>query len=45
LAGRSSAEIYAEEIRSALRHIGELTGEVRTEEVLEDIFSRFCVGK
>jgi tRNA modification GTPase len=40
-----SEEIYAEEIRTALRLIGELTGEVRTEEVLEDIFGRFCVGK
>jgi tRNA modification GTPase len=45
LAERHSEEIYAEEIRSALRFVGELTGEVRTEEVLEDIFSRFCVGK
>jgi tRNA modification GTPase len=40
-----SEEIYAEEIRAAVRLIGELTGEVRTEEVLDDIFGRFCVGK
>lgn len=40
-----SEEIYAEEIRTAVHKIGELTGEVRTEEVLEDIFGRFCVGK
>jgi tRNA modification GTPase len=45
LAERHSEEIYAEEIRTALRLIGELTGEVRTEEVLEEIFGRFCVGK
>jgi tRNA modification GTPase len=45
LAERHSEEIYAEEIRAALRLIGELAGEVRTEEVLEDIFGRFCVGK
>jgi tRNA modification GTPase len=44
-AGRESEEIYAEEIRSALRLIGELTGEVRVEEVLGAIFGRFCVGK
>ena len=25
--------------------VGELTGEVRVEEVLDDIFGRFCVGK
>lgn len=45
LAGGDSEELCAEEIRSALRRVAELTGEVRTEEVLEDIFSRFCVGK
>jgi tRNA modification GTPase len=44
LSGGHSEELCAEEIRSALRFIGELTGEVRTEEVLEDIFGRFCVG-
>ena len=40
-----SEEIYAEEVRTALRHMGELTGEVRAEDVLDDIFGRFCVGK
>jgi tRNA modification GTPase len=45
LAGRHSEEIPAEEIRSALNSIGELTGEVRAEEILDDIFGRFCVGK
>ncbi len=40
-----SEEVYAEEIRTALNLVGELTGEVRAEEVLDDIFSRFCVGK
>jgi tRNA modification GTPase len=46
LQGKGRAEeIFAEEVREALRLIGELTGEVRVEEVLDDIFSRFCVGK
>jgi tRNA modification GTPase len=45
LAAGHSQEICAEEIRAAIGHIGELTGEVRTEEVLREIFSRFCVGK
>jgi tRNA modification GTPase len=40
-----SEEVSAEEIRAALHLIGELTGEVRAEEVLDDIFGRFCVGK
>ncbi|MBN2246883.1 MAG: tRNA uridine-5-carboxymethylaminomethyl(34) synthesis GTPase MnmE [Candidatus Aminicenantes bacterium] len=40
-----SAEIYVEEIRKTLPLIGQLTGEIHTEEILENIFSRFCVGK
>ena len=38
-------EVRAEELRAALRLLGELTGEVRVEEVLDQIFGRFCVGK
>jgi tRNA modification GTPase len=40
-----SDEVFAEELRTALSLIGELTGEVRADEVLDDIFGRFCVGK
>ena len=40
-----SEEIYVEEIRKAVPLIGELTGEVRNDEILEEIFSQFCVGK
>jgi tRNA modification GTPase len=40
-----SEEICAEEVRKALELVGRLTGEVRADEVLEDIFGRFCVGK
>jgi tRNA modification GTPase len=45
LAGRHSEEMPAEEIRTAIGLIGELTGEVRSDEVLAGIFDRFCVGK
>ena len=45
LSKRHSQEVFAEEVRTALRSVGELTGEVRAEEVLDDIFGRFCVGK
>ncbi len=38
-------ELAAEEMRKALAGIGRLTGEVSPEEVMDDIFSRFCVGK
>lgn len=40
-----SEEVWAEEIRKALDLVGRLTGEVRVDEILENVFSRFCVGK
>lgn len=40
-----SEDIAAEEIRQTLPLIGRLTGEIRDDEILEDIFRRFCVGK
>jgi len=45
LSKKHSQEVFAEEVRTALRSVGELTGEVRAEEILDDIFGRFCVGK
>ncbi len=41
----SPAEFVALEVRAALERIGELTGEFYTEELLEEIFDRFCIGK
>lgn len=38
-------EVYAEEIRQSLPALSELTGDIQTEDVFTDIFSRFCVGK
>lgn len=40
-----SADLLAEDLRQALYHIGSITGEVTTGEVLNTIFSRFCIGK
>jgi len=45
LARGHAGEVAAEELRAALARIGELAGEVRTQEVLDQIFGRFCVGK
>ncbi len=45
LDGGFSEEYYAEEVRSALNLIGQLTGEVASDEVLDAVFARFCVGK
>lgn len=44
LAGHSD-ELCAEEVRHALELIGRLTGEVRADDVMKNVFSRFCVGK
>lgn len=38
-------EVVAEELRSALPSVGRLLGEVRSDDILDDIFGRFCVGK
>ncbi|WP_138431179.1 tRNA uridine-5-carboxymethylaminomethyl(34) synthesis GTPase MnmE [Fodinibius saliphilus] len=33
------------DLRSALKHLGTITGEITTEDILDSIFSRFCIGK
>ncbi|MBR3632371.1 MAG: tRNA uridine-5-carboxymethylaminomethyl(34) synthesis GTPase MnmE [Elusimicrobiaceae bacterium] len=38
-------ELYAEHIRGALRALKDLTGEVTPDDVLDVIFSKFCIGK
>jgi tRNA modification GTPase len=38
-------ELLAVELRSCLDHLGCISGAVITEDVLDNIFSRFCVGK
>lgn len=40
-----SSDFMAIEIRHALNHLGEITGEVSTEDLLGNIFSNFCIGK
>jgi tRNA modification GTPase len=49
-AGRAAArgepgEIVAMELRESLAALGEVTGRRASEELLERIFSRFCIGK
>ena len=39
------ADILGEELRLAMRALGRLTGQVDVEDVLDTIFSTFCVGK
>lgn len=37
--------LMAEHLRKALRNIGKLIGTVSSEEILDVIFSEFCIGK
>jgi tRNA modification GTPase len=38
-------ELMAEDLRLAARHIGSITGQVGVDDVLDKIFSDFCIGK
>ena len=40
-----SSDLFASDIRNALHHLGLITGEVTTEDLLGNIFSNFCIGK
>ena len=39
------SDLLAEDLRAALSSLGSITGEITTDEVLGEIFSRFCIGK
>jgi tRNA modification GTPase len=41
----ATEEIIAFHLREALNILGEITGETTTDEILDNIFSHFCVGK
>jgi tRNA modification GTPase len=40
-----SSDLIALDIREALYHFGEITGEVTNDELLGNIFANFCIGK
>lgn len=40
-----SGDLLAIDIRKALDYLGRITGEVTNEEILGNVFSRFCIGK
>ena len=39
------ADLVAVDLRDALYHLGTITGDVANDEILSNIFSRFCIGK
>jgi tRNA modification GTPase len=40
-----SGDLISEDLRQCLSHLAEIVGEISTDEVLGNIFSKFCVGK
>lgn len=38
-------DLVSRDLRDVLYHLGSITGEITTNEILETIFSRFCIGK
>ena len=40
-----TGDFIAMDIRQTLHHLGEITGEIYTDDLLDSIFGRFCIGK
>lgn len=45
LAGMGAGELLAEELRQAQQALGEITGTFTNEDLLDQVFSSFCIGK
>lgn len=40
-----TGDFLAMDIRQSLHYLGEITGEITTDDLLDNIFSKFCIGK
>ncbi|MCD8270732.1 MAG: tRNA uridine-5-carboxymethylaminomethyl(34) synthesis GTPase MnmE [Parabacteroides sp.] len=40
-----SGDFLSQDIRECMHYLGEITGEISNDEILGNIFSRFCIGK
>lgn len=45
LLNNTPADLVAMDIRATLHYLGEITGTISTEDLLGNIFSKFCIGK
>ncbi len=45
LDARLSTELIASDLREAVYHLGEIVGEITNNDLLDFIFSKFCIGK
>ena len=39
------SDLISVDLNSAIKHIGEITGDINSEDILKNIFSNFCIGK
>ncbi len=40
-----SGDLISEDLRRVLHHLGEITGDITSDDILHSIFSNFCIGK
>jgi tRNA modification GTPase len=40
-----TGDFLAMDIRQSLHYLGEITGTITTDDLLDNIFSKFCIGK
>jgi tRNA modification GTPase len=45
IANHITSDFLAMDIKQALHYLGEITGTVTTDDLLDNIFSKFCIGK
>ncbi|MDR1887684.1 MAG: tRNA uridine-5-carboxymethylaminomethyl(34) synthesis GTPase MnmE [Prevotellaceae bacterium] len=45
LARNIPTDLLTQDIRECMRFLGEITGEISTNEILDNIFGKFCIGK
>jgi len=45
LGNNVTGDFLAMDIHQALHYLGEITGEITTDDLLDNIFSKFCIGK
>lgn len=45
LASNLSGDFLSQDIRECMHYLGEITGQISTDEILGNIFSKFCIGK
>ena len=45
LDNNTPSDLVSSDIRRILHHLGEITGEITSDDILHNIFSNFCIGK